>query len=85
MQALQAATRNPASFFGKLRTQGTVEEGKLADLVILNANPLDDIRNTQNIAVVIANGNVLNRAKLDEMLASVAHAAGTIRAVRTSR
>ena len=71
MQALQAATRNPAEFLGKQDEQGTVEAGKVADLVLLDANPLDDIRNTQAIRAVILRGKLLDRARLDEMLAAV--------------
>ncbi len=47
MEALQAATMNPARFLGKERELGTVEKGKIADLVLLDANPLYDIVNTQ--------------------------------------
>jgi imidazolonepropionase-like amidohydrolase len=71
MQALQAATRNPADFLGKLKTQGTIEPGKAADLVLLNADPLVDIHNTQKIYAVILRGKLLDRAALDEMLSSV--------------
>src|SRR5882724_5329409 len=49
LQALQSATRNPAEFLGKLEEQGTIEPGKFADLLLLDGNPLDDIRNTQKI------------------------------------
>jgi hypothetical protein len=59
MEALQTATRNPARYFGKLKDMGTIEPGKTADLVLLSANPLDDIRNTRKIAVVILRGRVL--------------------------
>ena len=54
---------------------GTIEKGKLADLVLLDANPLDDIRNTQKIAAVIVNGRYFSRADLDKMLAGVEAAA----------
>jgi imidazolonepropionase-like amidohydrolase len=54
---------------------GTIEKGKLADLVLLDANPLDDIRNTQKIAAVIVNGRYLSRADLDKMLVEVETAA----------
>jgi imidazolonepropionase-like amidohydrolase len=72
MEALQTATRNPAEFLGLLKTQGTVEEGKVADLVLLDANPLSDIRNTRKIDAVIFNGRLLDRNELDELLAGVA-------------
>ena len=70
MQALQAATKNPADFLGKGKTQGTIEPGKTADLLLLDANPLEDIRNTQKIRALIVRGNVLDRAALDELLSS---------------
>ncbi|MCU1303963.1 MAG: amidohydrolase [Candidatus Sulfotelmatobacter sp.] len=72
MEALQTATLNPAQFLGVNDRLGTVEKGKLADLVLLEANPLDDIRNTQKISAVIANGRYFSRADLDKMLAGVA-------------
>jgi imidazolonepropionase-like amidohydrolase len=72
MQALQTATLNPAKFLGLQDRLGTIEKGKLADLVLLDANPLDDIRNTQKIAAVIVNGRYLARADLDKMLKSAA-------------
>ena len=46
MEALQTATLNPARFLGKENDMGTVAKGKIADLVLLDANPLNDIRNT---------------------------------------
>jgi imidazolonepropionase-like amidohydrolase len=75
MEALQTATLNPARFLGVEDRLGTTEKGKLADLVLLDANPLDDIRNTQKIAAVIVNGRYLSRAALDKMLAGVEAAA----------
>jgi imidazolonepropionase-like amidohydrolase len=59
MEALQSATRNPAEFQGTLRTEGTVEVGKLADLVLLHANPLVDIANTRRISAVIRLGTLV--------------------------
>jgi imidazolonepropionase-like amidohydrolase len=59
MQALVSATANPAKFFGKLSTLGTVEPGKFADLVLLDSNPLDDIHNTRRIASVIVKGRIV--------------------------
>lgn len=75
MEALQTATRNPAKFLGMEDRLGTIEKGKLADLILLDANPLEDIRNTQRIAAVIVNGRYLPRAELDKMLAGVEEAA----------
>ena len=69
MQALQAATKLPAEFLGRLQTQGTIELGKSADLLLLDANPLDDIQNTQKIRAVILRGKLLDRNSLDELLA----------------
>jgi imidazolonepropionase-like amidohydrolase len=75
VEALQTATLNPAKFLGREDQLGTVEKGKLADLVLLEANPLEDIRNTQKIAGVVVNGRYLSRAELDKMLAAVEAAA----------
>jgi imidazolonepropionase-like amidohydrolase len=75
MEALQTATLNPAKFLGMEDRLGTIEKGKLADLVLLDGNPLDDIRNTQKIAAVIVNGRYLSRSDLDKMLAGVEAAA----------
>ena len=67
LEALEAATLRPAQYF-KLEDQlGTIGEGMLADLVLLNKNPLDDITNTQSIELVIKNGNLLDRQVLDSM------------------
>jgi len=75
LEALQTATLNPAKFLGMDDRLGTIEKGKLADLVLLDANPLEDIRNTQKIAAVIVNGRYLSRHDLDKMLAGVEAAA----------
>ena len=75
MEALQNATFNAAQFLGMEDRVGTIEKGKLADLVLLDANPLDDIRNTQKIAAVVVNGRYLSRADLDKILAGVEAAA----------
>src|SRR5260370_420308 len=71
MEALRTATINPARFFGMENTLGTIEVGKLADLVLLDANPLKDIRNTQEINAVVINGRLLDRKTLDKLLAEV--------------
>ena len=75
LEALQTATINPARFFGVEDQAGTVEKGKFADLVLLSANPLEDIANTQKIAAVIVNGRYLRRADLDKMVGRVEAAA----------
>jgi len=69
MQALQAATKRPAEFLGKLQTQGTIQQGRIADLLLLDANPLEDIHNTEKIRAVILRGKLLDRNFLDELLA----------------
>jgi hypothetical protein len=71
MEALQTATRNPARYFGRLVDQGTIEQGKLADLVLLNADPLIKIENTQRIWAVIVRGKILRRTDLDRLLAGL--------------
>lgn len=71
LQALQAATLSPARVLGMSDSLGTVETDKLADLVLLDANPLDDIRNTQQIRAVIADGRLFRRTELDHLLAEV--------------
>lgn len=68
LEALEAATIRPAEYFDMEDQLGTIEEGKIADLVLLNKNPLEDIRNTQTIEAVIKNGNLLDRQVLDGML-----------------
>jgi imidazolonepropionase-like amidohydrolase len=72
MEALQTATRNPAEFFGRQKDMGTVSRGKIADLVLLDADPLQDIRNTRKISAVILNGRLIDRAELDRMLEKIA-------------
>jgi imidazolonepropionase-like amidohydrolase len=68
--ALRAATLNPAVFMNATDSLGTVEPGKRADLVLLDANPLADIRNTQKIRAVVLNGHYYDRAALDALMAA---------------
>ena len=68
LQALQAATLTPARVMGLADETGTVEAGKRADLVLLDADPLADIRNTRRIHAVVANGRWMDRAALDRLL-----------------
>jgi hypothetical protein len=75
MEALQSATRNPAEFLGILGSIGTVEEGKEADLVLLDADPLQDIRNTRRICAVVLRGRYLASEELQRLLAQAAQAA----------
>jgi imidazolonepropionase-like amidohydrolase len=75
MQALQTATKNPAEFFGRLSDSGTVERGKVADLVLLDANPLTDIANTRRIRSVVLAGRYFDRPALDAMLKGIERAA----------
>lgn len=76
-EALQSATRIPAEFMGLGASLGTVEKGKLADLVLLDANPLSDITNTRKIAAVVLDGRLLTKAELQTMLDKMAAEAGT--------
>jgi imidazolonepropionase-like amidohydrolase len=75
LEALETATLNPVKFLGMEDRLGTIEKGMLADMVLLDADPLDDIRNTQKIAGVVANGRYFSRKDLDRMLAEVEAAA----------
>lgn len=67
-QALQSATIDPARFLGREKDLGSIEKEKFADLVLLDADPLSDISNTQKINTVILNGRVLDRKALDSLL-----------------
>ncbi len=63
--------RTLAKFLPLDQTLGTIEQGKIADLVLFDANPLADIRNTQDINAVISNGRLFDRKTLDKMLSQV--------------
>jgi imidazolonepropionase-like amidohydrolase len=75
LEALQTATLNPSRFFGMEDQLGTVAMGKMADLVLLDANPLADIANTQKITAVIVNGRYFSRNDLQRMLHQVEESA----------
>lgn len=68
LDVLKSATINPARYFNLENDLGSIKENMLADLLILNANPLDDINNTKNINAVIKQGKMYNRVQLDEIL-----------------
>jgi imidazolonepropionase-like amidohydrolase len=65
LDAIRIATFNSALFLGKAREMGSVEEGKLADLVLLDADPLADINNAKQVTLVIKDGRIIDRSKLD--------------------
>lgn len=72
LQALRSATFRPAEFLAQTETQGTIARGQRADLVLLDADPLADIHNTQQIRAVVWNGKLFDREALDTMLSSAA-------------
>ena len=65
---LEAATRNAAEYLGEAGTWGTVAEGRRADLLLLESNPLQDVKHTRDIAGVMVRGKWLPRSELDAML-----------------
>jgi len=71
LEALRTATYNPADYFGALDSLGTVTQGKVADLVLLDADPRVDIRNTRRISAVIANGRLFDSAARARLLSHV--------------
>jgi hypothetical protein len=68
MEALQAATSGPAEFLGISRDEGTVEAGKVASLVVLTADPLQDIRNVGRIDSVVLRGRLIDAEERQRML-----------------
>lgn len=79
MEALQTATSNPARFLGTEATMGSVAPGKVADLVLLDADPTQDIHNARRIHSVLLAGKYFSRTDLDRLLSQVQAAALTIR------
>jgi imidazolonepropionase-like amidohydrolase len=71
VSALQTATINPARYLGREKTFGSIAPGKVADLVLLDANPLDEIGNVRRIHAVVVAGRPLDRRELDRVLAQV--------------
>ena len=67
LEALQTATLNPAKFYGRTKDFGTVEQGRIADVVLLRENPLTDIANTRTVTAVIADGRYISQKQLNEM------------------
>ena len=67
-EVIKSATLEPARYFGMLDSAGTIANGKLADLVLLDANPLQDIRNTRRISAVVANGRVFAGEERERLL-----------------
>jgi imidazolonepropionase-like amidohydrolase len=79
MEALQTATSNPARFLGMEATMGSVAPGKIADLVLLNADPTVDIHNARKIESVVLAGKYFSRNDLDRLLSEERSAALKIR------
>jgi imidazolonepropionase-like amidohydrolase len=67
LEALQASTRNAAVFLGRNADEGTVEVGKKARLLVLDADPLGDITNTRRVAAVVLNGRLIAGADLQKL------------------
>jgi adenine deaminase len=67
LQAIRAATLNGAHYIGMDKDVGSLEPGKLADLLVLDANPLDNIRNSESIRYTIANGRIFDAMTMNEI------------------
>ncbi len=76
LEALQTATLNPATYFGKTAEWGTIAPGKIADLVVLANNPLTDIANTRSIVAVVADGRYFAPRELERMRLRIMELAG---------
>lgn len=75
LQALRTATVEPAEFLGVRHANGSIRRGQIADLVVLNGDPLADIRNTAKIHAILVRGRLIDSAQRDRMLADVEAAA----------
>ena len=74
LEVLQTTTLNPAEFLKRQASMGTVEEGKNADLVLLDANPIDGVDNLGKISGVILKGRYFSKTALDKLKSDVAAA-----------
>ena len=70
LEAIESATLTPAAYFGLENELGLIQPGMLADLLILNSNPLEMISNTEDIFIVVKNGRIYNRKKLSDQLSN---------------
>jgi imidazolonepropionase-like amidohydrolase len=67
MQALECATVNGAYYIGMEKDLGSLESGKLADLIVLDANPLDDIQNSEKVRYTMVNGRLYDTETMNEI------------------
>jgi imidazolonepropionase-like amidohydrolase len=67
LEALQCATINGARYLGWEKDLGSIETGKLADLVVLDRNPLENIRNSDSVRLVMINGRLFDAATMNEV------------------
>ena len=81
-EVLRMATLNPARYFGATDTSGTVAAGRVADLVVLRANPLENVRNVAEIELVVSRGRLFRRAALDSLMNAARQAAARLRVVQ---
>jgi hypothetical protein len=84
LQVLQAATVNPARRF-KIQDLGTVEQGKIADLLVLDGNPLQEIRNTRKIFAVVAGGRLVDKQALNQLAQETKASAASWKGTPTGR
>ncbi len=77
LESLQTATLNPAKFYGRLNDFGSIKPGRIADLVLLKASPLDDIANTRTIAGVVHDGQYLSQQDIEQLRTKLKQLAAT--------